>query len=64
MHRIVPQQELLGFADLKTIGIPYARETIWRKIKAGKFPKPVKFGDGPNCRCFFRRTEIQKWIEA
>lgn len=60
---LVWKQELLCFADLRTIGIPYARETIWRKIKAGEFPKPVKFGSGPNCRCFFRRSEIQEWIE-
>ena len=61
---LVWQQELLCLADLKTIGIPYRRETIWRKIKAGDFPKPVKFGTGPNCRCFFRRSEIQEWIGA
>lgn len=60
---LVSQQELLGFADLKTIGIPYSREHIWRLIKAKKFPPPVKFGDGANCRCFFPRSEISKWIE-
>ena len=55
------QQEFLTYDDLKIIGIPYARETIWRLARAGKFPKPVKFGTGPNCRAFFRRSEIQEW---
>jgi Prophage CP4-57 regulatory protein (AlpA) len=58
---LVPQQELLGFLDLRTIGIPYRRETIWRLVRDGKFPKPIKFG-GANSRCFFRRSEIQDWI--
>jgi prophage regulatory protein len=58
---LVPQQELLSHADLRTLGVPYSREHIWRLIKNGRFPKPVKFGRA-NSRCFFRRSEIQKWI--
>ena len=59
---LVKHQELLSFADLKLVGVPYSREHIWRLVRDGKFPKPVKFG-GANSRCFFRRSEIQEWIE-
>lgn len=24
---------------------PFSKSTIWRKIKAGKFPKPIKISD-------------------
>jgi prophage regulatory protein len=60
---LVGNQDLLGFADLRTLGVPYSRQHIWRLIAAGKFPRPIKFGSGPNCRCLFSRAEIQKWIE-
>jgi prophage regulatory protein len=58
---LVPAQELLSHADLRTLGIPYSREHIWRLIKDGKFPKPIKFGRA-NSRVFFQRSEIEKWI--
>jgi len=32
----------LTYADLKEKGIDYSKEHLWRLIKAGKFPKPVK----------------------
>ena len=36
---------LLEFKDLKEKkGIPDSDTTIWRKIKAGQFPKPLKMG--------------------
>ena len=59
----VGQQDLLGFADLRTLGVPYSRQHVWRLIAAGKFPKPIKFGGGPNCRCLFPKADIQEWIE-
>jgi prophage regulatory protein len=60
---LVAFKELLGFANLRTIGVPYSRQHIWRLIGAGNFPKPIKFGAGANCRCLFPKSEIQKWIE-
>jgi predicted DNA-binding transcriptional regulator AlpA len=60
---LVPQQELMGFPDLQLMGVPYSKPHIWRLVKAGRFPKPLKFGAGQNCRCLFRRTDIQEWIE-
>ena len=28
--------------------IPKSYPTIWKEMREGKFPKPVKLGDGPN----------------
>ena len=36
----------LVYSDLKEKGISYSKEHLWRLIKAGRFPKPVK-GLGP-----------------
>ena len=36
-----------GFIRVKQITrfIPFSRTTIWRKVKAGQFPRPVKLSD-------------------
>ena len=33
--------KLLGWDDLRDRGIKNSKPTIYRKIKSGKFPKPV-----------------------
>jgi predicted DNA-binding transcriptional regulator AlpA len=38
---------LLGWDDLTARGIKDSKPTIYRKIKAGKFPKPVYPGKSP-----------------
>lgn len=40
------------YAALKEKGFDYSKEHLWRLIKAGKFPKPVR-GLGPE----------NKWVE-
>lgn len=60
---LVGQQDLLGFPDLRTLGIPYCRQYVSKMVKENKFPKPIKFGNGPNCRCLFRKADIHEWIE-
>lgn len=39
--------KLLGWDDLKQRGIKNSKPTIYRKIKAGMFPKPVHPGKSP-----------------
>ena len=34
--------------DLKNLGIPFSRATLWRKVRDGSFPKPVKLGENTN----------------
>ena len=38
---------LLGWEDLRPKGIKVSQPTIYRKIKAGKFPPPVYPGKSP-----------------
>ena len=39
--------KLLGWDDLRAKGIKDSKPTIYRKIKAGKFPPPVYPGKSP-----------------
>lgn len=39
--------------------IPVSDMAIWRWIKKGIFPEPIKF----NGRCYWRASEIQTWID-
>ena len=45
---------------MEVIGIK-GRVTIWRWVKAGTFPKPVKLG--PRLHAW-RRADIEQWIET
>jgi prophage regulatory protein len=56
-------QELIGFyskaqvLDLTTFG----DTTLWRQVKAGKFPKPIKLSPG---RVAFPRKAVHDWLAA
>ena len=52
-------RRLLDYQGLAAKGIKYSRAHIWRLIKAGKFPKPVKIGD----RNTWLESEIDDLIE-
>ena len=53
-------QQLIPFADLALFGISFSRPHLYRMIKAGAFPEPVRLG--PN-RVAFRREAIQEYID-
>jgi prophage regulatory protein len=54
--------KLLAMDELKPVkGIGYSRAHLWRLIKAGDFPRPVKIGENKNA---FVETEIDTWIEG
>ena len=38
-----------------------SRSTLWRLVKSGQFPAPVKLSPG---RVGFRATEVHAWIAA
>ena len=46
--------------DLKRLGIPFSRATLYRKVRDGSFPKPVKLGENTNA---WRRPDIHTWAE-
>ena len=52
--------DLLTFADIKLLGIPYSRAHLYRLIKAGKFPRPVRLSEA---RVAFRQADLRQWIE-
>ena len=52
--------KLLDFDALADKGIKFSDTHIWRLIRAGDFPKPVKIGN----RNHWVETEIDQYIEA
>ncbi|NRP19897.1 hypothetical protein LPJGGPFB_03155 [Ensifer adhaerens] len=52
---------LLSLADLHAKGIKFSRTHIYRLIKAGDFPKPIKVG---RQRSAWIEVEIEKFIQS
>jgi predicted DNA-binding transcriptional regulator AlpA len=40
--------------------IPFSRTSIWRKVKSGQFPKPVKLSDNITA---WKAEDVHEWIE-
>ena len=52
---------LLSIDDLKPLkGIPYSKPHLWRLIRAGKFPRPIRLGEN---RIAFPEHEIDLWVQ-
>jgi prophage regulatory protein len=49
---------LIDYDGLKAKGISYSRVHLWRLVKAGYFPKPIKLGDGA------RNAWVEEEIDA
>ena len=48
-------------AVLNATGI--SRTTLWRRVRSGDFPRPLRLG-GPTTRAVgWRRAEVQRWLE-
>ena len=41
--------------------LPFSHATLWRKVKAGTFPKPLKFGPKLNA---WDLDDVNRWLEA
>jgi prophage regulatory protein len=52
---------LLSREDLKARGINYSRAQLYRKVKDGSFPLPVKLGEN---KVAWLSAEIDAWIDA
>ena len=48
---------LLSTRDVKKVA-PVSSMSIWRWVRDGKFPQPLKLGS----RNFWRRDEIEAWL--
>ena len=42
-------------------GIPYCRDHLRRKVKAGEFPKPIALSDS---RIAWREDEVDDWLAS
>jgi prophage regulatory protein len=51
---------LLSREDLKTRGISYSRAQLYRKVRDGSFPRPVRLGDN---KVAWLSGEIDQWID-
>jgi prophage regulatory protein len=53
---------LLSIDDLKPLkGIPYSKPHLWRLIRTGKFPRPIRLGEN---RIAFPESDIDNWIKS
>ncbi|TRZ66948.1 MAG: AlpA family phage regulatory protein [Comamonadaceae bacterium] len=41
--------------------LPFSAPTLWRKVKAGTFPKPVKLSERVTC---WKVSEVRAWMMA
>jgi len=57
--RTRPVVRLLDHRDLEEKGIKYSKVQLWRKVKAGTFPAPIKIGAARNA---WLESEIDGWI--
>jgi predicted DNA-binding transcriptional regulator AlpA len=47
--------------DLLKTFVPFSATTLWRKIKAGEFPAPIKLGPSITA---WRGEEIEEWVQS
>jgi prophage regulatory protein len=47
--------------DLLRTFVPFSATTLWRKIKAGEFPAPIKLGPSITA---WRGEEIEEWVQS
>jgi prophage regulatory protein len=53
------EPRLVSWSELRRI-IPLSRTTVWRRIRDGRFPQPLKISPG---RVAWLKAEIVAWIE-
>jgi prophage regulatory protein len=62
-QRVPPRLRLLTTKDLKAEkGIAYHRAHIFRMVKEGKFPRPIKLGLGRGGAVAWVEHEIDQWL--
>jgi len=43
------------------VPLPFSAPTLWRKVKAGTFPQPVKLGERITA---WKVGDVRKWLDA
>ena len=49
-------------AVLALIGL--SRTSLWRRVRAGDFPAPVRLGGAGARAVGWRRADVERWLEA
>ena len=47
---------------LTLIGL--SRTSLWRRVRAGDFPAPVRLGGQGSRAVGWRRADVERWLEA
>lgn len=61
MPHLTNPTRFLSRADLRERGILFSAVTLWRRARAGTFPKPVKISASRNA---WPEDEIDAWQQA
>jgi predicted DNA-binding transcriptional regulator AlpA len=61
METVAMSVRLIPHEALAAKGIPYSKPTLWRKEKAGTFPKRVPIGDS---RYAYVESEIDAHVDS
>lgn len=56
----LPDEALIRRTKLLTY-LPFGSQTLWRRVKAERFPKPIVI-DG--CMTAWRWKDVRAWLEA
>ncbi len=56
----LPETGYVRQAQLIPVIIPFSSATLWRKVKAGKFPRPVKLSERITA---WHVDDIRAWIK-
>jgi hypothetical protein len=53
---------LLSYADLRALGIPYHRGSLWRLMRAGKFPMTVSLSPELYAKKMWKASDIAAYL--
>ncbi|MDY0746545.1 AlpA family phage regulatory protein [Paucibacter sp. R3-3] len=57
----LPAGALVRQAQLIPAIVPFSAATLWRKVRAGTFPRPVKLSSRVTA---WRTDDVRAWVEA
>jgi predicted DNA-binding transcriptional regulator AlpA len=61
---LVPTLPEIGYvrqAQLVPSIVPFSSATLWRKVKAGEFPKPIKLSERVTA---WKVEDVRAWMQA
>jgi predicted DNA-binding transcriptional regulator AlpA len=57
-----PNKQLLDYADLRALGVPWSRSRLYSVMRAGRFPRPVATGPNWYDKKLWRRRDYENWL--